>query len=89
MGWTQSASASILALLGYFVAGLGGVGLAVAYHLGASAWGFYIATVVIGLALGVIETMEPALISQVTPTVRRGRGMGALTGARSLGLAIG
>lgn len=89
MGWTQSASASILALLGYFVAGLGAVGLAVAYHLGASAWGFYLATVVIGLALGVIETMEPALISQVTPTVRRGRGMGALTGARSLGLAIG
>jgi MFS family permease len=89
IGWTQSASISILALLGYFASGLGAVGLAVAYGLQASAWGFYTATVVIGLALGVIETMEPALISRVTPTVRRGRGMGALTGARSLGLAIG
>lgn len=39
-----------------------------------------------GLALGVIETLEPTIISLIIPTRKTGSGMGALTATRSLGL---
>ena len=89
MGWRQGTGALVLALLGYLVAGLGSVGLAFAYQLHAGAGGFYAAVALLGVALGVIETLEPTIISRVTPEASRGHGMGMLTAARSLGLFIG
>jgi MFS family permease len=88
IGWRQNAGASALAL-GYLIAGLGSVGLAMAYQWHSGPGGFYAAVAVLGLALGVVETLEPTLITQVTPTTRRGRGMGSLTAGRSLGLFVG
>ncbi|MCL6564371.1 MAG: hypothetical protein K6U87_15350, partial [Firmicutes bacterium] len=41
---------------------------------------------VLGFSLGVIETAEPWLVAQWTAQAHTGRGMGALTGSRSLGL---
>jgi MFS-type transporter involved in bile tolerance (Atg22 family) len=48
--------------------------------------GFYLPIIVLGFALGVIETVEPTLISRLMPGAKAGQGMGALTGARSVGL---
>lgn len=89
IGRRKDAGAGALALLGYLIACLGSLGLAAsfAWHLGAP--GFYGAMVVLGLAIGVIETLEPTVISKVTPAAHAGGGMGALTAARSLGLLVG
>jgi MFS family permease len=89
IGWRQNMGAPVLALLGYLVAGLGSMGLAFAYQLHAGAAGFYAAVALLGAALGVIETLEPTIISRVTPEANRGHGMGMLTAARSLGLFTG
>ena len=39
-----------------------------------------------GIALGSIETLEPTIISLVKSRFQSGRGMGALTASRSIGL---
>jgi MFS family permease len=89
MGWRSNASIPVLALLGYLLAGLGSAGLALAYHFGGGAAALYGAVAVLGVALGVIETLEPTWISRITTTARRGRGMGSLTASRSIGLFVG
>ncbi len=77
-----------LAALGYLGAGVGSLGLALAYALAWPWWGFFLPVAVLGFALGVVETLEPVLIARLVPTLRTGGGMGALTGARSVGLFL-
>lgn len=72
--------------LGYGGAAVGSLGLAVAYGLHAGVLGLLLPVAVLGWALGVIEILEPSLISRFGPAREAGRGMGALTGARSIGL---
>lgn len=75
-----------LAGRGYFGAAVGSLGLAIAYAFRWPLVGFYLPIIVLGFALGVIETVEPTLISRLMPGAKAGQGMGALTGARSVGL---
>lgn len=89
MGRRRDAGGLALALLGYVTAAIGSLGLALAYGLHGGWVGFYGAVAVLGVALGVVETLEPTLISKLTPEARTSGGMGALTAARSVGLLIG
>ncbi len=89
MGRRRNAGGVALALLGYVTAAVGSLGLALAYGLHGGWVGFYAAVAVLGVALGVVETLEPTLISKVTPEARTSGGMGSLTAARSLGLLVG
>ncbi len=89
MGRRRAAGGGTLALLGYGTAAAGSLGLALAYGLHGGWLGFYGAVAVLGVALGVVETLEPTLIARVTPEARTSGGMGSLTAARSVGLLIG
>ncbi len=75
-----------LALAGYLTGGIGAAGMAVVSTLHGSAYLFYPVVALMGLALGVIETLEPTIISLIIPPKKTGSGMGALTATRSLGL---
>lgn len=88
-GSRRQAGGPTLALLGYLVAAAGSAALAVAYHTHAGIAGLYAAVAVLGVALGVVETLEPTLIARVTPAGTTAAGMGSLTAARSAGLLIG
>jgi MFS family permease len=44
---------------------------------------------VLGFALGVVETLEPSLMAALRPGRTAGRGFGALSSARSVGLFVG
>ena len=61
----------------------------------AAVWGFhfnpmlfYPVIALMGLALGVIETIEPTIVSLLMPHGKSGGGMGALTAMRSIGLFL-
>ncbi len=77
-----------LAGLGYLIAAIGSLGLAVAYALHGPVMSYYVPIAVLGFALGAIETLEPTLIARYTSKPRAGRGMGQLTAARSVGLFL-
>ena len=78
-----------LGLFGYLVSALGAVFLIldIQLKLGLPAYLFGLAT--LGFALGVIETLEPSLISVISKESGPGRGFGALSSSRSLGLFVG
>ncbi len=75
-----------LGYLGYMLSGVGTGILALGYAFGANFGVFYTGVALMGFGLGVIETMEPTIISLVKSVVRLDAGMGALQGARGLGL---
>lgn len=75
-----------LAGLGYVGAAVGSAGLAAALAFSLGFWGLVVPVAILGFALGAIETLEPTLVSRWAPGATLGQGMGALTGARSLGL---
>ncbi len=75
-----------LALAGYFAGGIGAAGMAIVSTLHNAPELFYPVAALMGLALGVIETLEPTIISLIIPPGKTGGGMGALTATRSLGL---
>ncbi len=85
LGRSPSAQLLRLGLLGYGGAGLGAALLAVSYgeHLPSAA--AFVSVALIGLALGVVETLEPAAMSLLRSGRMTGRGMGALSAARSAG----
>lgn len=89
-GWAYGVRArgriSELAGWGYGGAAIGSAALAVAASHHAGFWGLILPVAVLGFSLGVIETAEPWLVAQWTAQAHTGRGMGALTGSRSLGL---
>jgi MFS family permease len=87
-GGARRAGTWTLALWGYLAACLGSVVLAV-FGTAGGPIGLYLGVIILGLALGVVETLEPTIVSRVTPSNRKSRGMGALTAARSIGLFCG
>jgi MFS family permease len=78
-----------LAWLGYGAGALGALLLAAGYglHLGLAA--LLPAVAVLGFGLGVVETLEPSLMSFLRPGAAAGRGFGALAAARSWGVFVG
>ena len=78
-----------LGALGYLFSVVGAALLAFGYgeHLGTVTLMFGVAA--LGFALGIVETVEPSLMSVLKPGRRAGRGFGALTAARSVGLTLG
>ncbi len=78
-----------LGLLGYLVSVAGAVLLAVGYGARLSAAVLMLGVVALGFALGIVETVEPSLMSVLRPGRRAATGFGALTAARSVGLFLG
>ncbi|MDA8395518.1 MAG: MFS transporter [Candidatus Dormibacteraeota bacterium] len=78
-----------LAWLGYGGGALGAVLLAAGYgfHLGLAV--LLPGVAALGLGLGVVETLEPSLMSFLRPGSAAGRGFGALAAARSWGVFLG
>ena len=60
--------------------------LALGYFFNEGIFSLYIGVALLGFGLGVIETMEPTLISFIKSIKDVGRGLGALAGYRSLGI---
>ncbi len=78
-----------LGALGYLFSVLGAIMLAVGYAANLGPVVLMLGVVALGFALGVVETVEPSLMSVLRPGHSAGRGFGALTGARSVGLFLG
>ncbi len=78
-----------LGYLGYMLSGVGTAVLALSYAMGYGTGAFYLGVAMMGFCLGVVETMEPTIISLVRKEVRIGKGMGSLQGSRSLGIFFG
>ncbi|MDE1768030.1 MAG: MFS transporter [Candidatus Micrarchaeota archaeon] len=76
----------VLGTMGYILSGIGTLGLGFAYILGQGTAVFYLMVAVIGLSLGVIETLEPTIVSLIKVRGKVGSGMGALTASRSFGV---
>jgi len=72
-----------LALGGYGLSAVGST-LLVPHGLAVS----FLGVGLLGVGLGVIETLEPTLIARLAPDAAQGRAMGGLTAARSLGLLL-
>ncbi len=74
-----------LGSFGYLAGGMGAVTVALSsiYHL--DLIGFYLGVTIIGFALGIIDTLEPAAMSLVSQKDRIAKGFGSLAAARSLG----
>ena len=75
-----------LGIAGYMLSGIGTLGLGFAYLLGNGVDIFYLMVAIIGLSLGVIETLEPTIVSFMKNHGSVGSGMGALTASRSFGV---
>ncbi len=86
LGLRARGTVAELAGFGYVGAAVGSAGLAAAVSLSLGLWALLAAVGLLGFALGAIETLEPTLVSRWAPGAPVGQGMGALTGARSLGL---
>lgn len=83
---SKKRSVTALALGGYLTGGIGCAGMALVWASGGNSLLYYPVAALMGLALGVIETMEPAIISRIIPKGSTGSGMGSLTAMRSIGL---
>ncbi len=77
-----------LGILGYLLSGFGTIMLGLAYFFHQSLFVFYVAVAILGFALGIIEVIEPTLISFLKDIKDLGKGMGSLTASRSLGIFL-
>jgi MFS family permease len=75
-----------LSVYGYGSAAVGSVLLAVGYGSNQPTWLVFLGVAIIGFALAVIETLEPTLVSTLNRAGMAGRGFGALTAYRAVGL---
>lgn len=75
-----------LGYLGYILSGVGTAMLAVGYALGSGFQFYYLGVALMGFGLGVIETMEPTIISLLRSVAGLDAGMGMLQSSRSIGL---
>lgn len=89
LGTGPAAQFRRLALLGYLGAAVGAVILAVSYAEGLGLPALLIGAAVIGFALGVVETLEPAAMSVLRSGALAGRGFGALSASRGVGTFAG
>jgi MFS family permease len=71
---------------GYFLTFAGSLGMALIFAFSLNPLLYYICVAILGISLGIIETIEPTAISLIVKNETIGRGMGSLTAARSLGL---
>lgn len=71
---------------GYFLTFAGSLGMALIFTFSLNPLLYYICVAILGISLGIIETIEPTAISLIVKNETIGRGMGSLTAARSLGL---
>lgn len=78
-----------LSLFGFLPAAVGSELIGISYVFGLGLWVYYLAVCFLGAGLGVIETIEPTLVAKYVPEAIAGKGMGYLTGSRSLGLFLG
>ncbi|MCW6159930.1 MAG: MFS transporter [Candidatus Micrarchaeales archaeon] len=78
-----------LSILGYSLSGIGTAILALGYLYSSSVAILYVGVAILGFALGVIETFEPTIVSFVKGVRELGKGMGALTASRSIGIFMG
>jgi hypothetical protein len=78
-----------LAWMGYGAGALGALLLATGYGLRLGLAALLPAVAVLGFGLGVVETLEPSLMSFLRPGAAAGRGFGALAAARSWGVFVG
>ena len=77
-----------LGVLGYLSSALGSGTLAVGYAIGLTTPVLMLGVAFLGFALGVVETLEPSVMSVLRPGRQAGRGFGALSAARGLGLVV-
>lgn len=78
-----------LGSLGYLSAVVGAILLAVGYGAHLTVGVLLVGIAALGFSLGVVTTVEPSLMSVLRPGQRAGRGFGALSAARSVGLFLG
>ncbi|MEM3280138.1 MAG: MFS transporter [Candidatus Micrarchaeaceae archaeon] len=78
-----------LAFMGYILSAIGTIGIGLAYNFKFGVVPMFISVFVIGVALGVIDTLEPTMITYTKSAAQQGRGMGSLTSARSIGILAG
>jgi MFS family permease len=89
LGRTPAAQFARLGLLGYLLGGLGAGLVAGAAGARLGLGPLYLGVALIGLGLGVVETLEPTAMAVLTRAERTGRGMGTLSAARSVGTLVG
>jgi MFS family permease len=78
-----------LSLLGYALAAFGSLLIGLSYLMHLHLLFSYIAVAMIGIALGVIETFEPTILSVISPKQNTSKTLGYLTSSRSIGLFMG
>ncbi|WP_075057364.1 hypothetical protein [Thermogymnomonas acidicola] len=78
----------LLSLPGYLLAGISSLGISASIVFGAGLPGVYTAVALLGVSLGFVETLEPTIISRAVSASGTGRGMGSLSGMRSVGLFL-
>ncbi|MEM3820476.1 MAG: MFS transporter [Candidatus Micrarchaeaceae archaeon] len=78
-----------LAFMGYILSAIGTIGIGLAYNFKFGVVPMFVSVFVIGIALGVIDTLEPTMITYTKSAAQQGRGMGSLTSARSIGILAG
>ena len=88
IGSRRMRSVTGLAVLGYMLAGFGSLMLGLYFHFSLSIAVSYLAVGILGMAAGVIESLEPAIVSIAKGPSRSGSTMGALTTSRSMGLFV-
>lgn len=76
----------LLAWGGYLVGGVASILMAVIAATDQNAALYFPVVALMGFSLGVIETLEPTIISLIRTAKNTGGGMGALTATRSMGL---
>lgn len=78
-----------LGLIGYAISAFGAIILILDIHFNLGTAEYLLGLAILGFALGIIETLEPSLISTLLPGKLSGRGFGNLSSARSAGLFTG
>ncbi len=77
-----------LGILGYLLSGIATALLGIAYLFNLGVGLMYLSIFLIGMGVGVIDTMEPSIIS-IVKSGDIGKGMGSLTASRSIGILVG
>lgn len=78
-----------LGLAGYLISAMGALVLVADLHFQLGALEYLLGMALLGFALGVIETLEPSLIAEISHASNVGRRFGALSSSRSIGLFCG
>ncbi len=80
---------SYLSLLGYALAGVGSLLIGIFYIFSLNIAIAYLGVLVLGFAVGAIETFEPTIISVTSPKDKSAKSFGYLSSSRSIGLFTG